>query len=57
MGLLLPTDRHAATHEQNQILVGVYACLLDEILQPEILANEAKVNMFKRWAQVKNDVE
>ena len=37
--------------------VRTYACLLDEILQAEILANEAKVNVFKRWAQVKNDVE
>jgi hypothetical protein len=35
--------------------VRTYACLLDEILQAEILANEARSNMFKRLAQVKND--
>ena len=34
-----------------------YGCLLDEILQAEILAHKAQSNMFKRWAQVKNDVE
>jgi hypothetical protein len=34
-----------------------YRCLLDEILQAEILAHEAQLNMFKRWAQVKNDLE
>jgi len=35
--------------------VRTYACLLDEILHAEILANEARSNMFKRLAQVKND--
>ena len=32
-----------------------YGCLLDEILQAEITANEAQANMFKRLAQIKND--
>jgi hypothetical protein len=32
-----------------------YGSLLGEILQAEILANEARSNMFKRLAQVKND--
>jgi hypothetical protein len=32
-----------------------YSCLLDQILQAEIVANEAKANMFKRLAQVKNN--
>ena len=32
-----------------------YGCLLDEILQTEILANEAQSNMLKRLTQVKND--
>jgi hypothetical protein len=32
-----------------------YASLLGEILQAEILINEAQSNMFKRWAHVKND--
>jgi hypothetical protein len=32
-----------------------YASLLDEILQAEILTNEAQSNMFKRLVQVKND--
>jgi hypothetical protein len=32
-----------------------YDCLLDEILQAEILSNEAQANMFKRLTQVKND--
>jgi hypothetical protein len=32
-----------------------YGCLLDEILQAEMLANEAQANMFKRLAQVKHD--
>jgi hypothetical protein len=35
--------------------VSTYGCLLDEILQAEILANEAQSNMFKRLAQIKND--
>jgi hypothetical protein len=34
-----------------------YGCLLDEILQAEILANEAQSNRFKRLAQLKNDLE
>jgi hypothetical protein len=38
--------------------VRTYACLLDEILQAEILANEAQTNRFKRLsAQLKNDLE
>jgi hypothetical protein len=38
--------------------VRTYACLLDEILQVEILANEARSNRFKRlFAQVKKDLE
>jgi hypothetical protein len=38
--------------------VRTYACLLDEILQAEILANEAQANRFKRLsAQVKDDLE
>jgi hypothetical protein len=32
-----------------------YDCVLDEILQAEILAHEAQANMFKRLAQIKND--
>ena len=32
-----------------------YGSLLNEILHAEILANEARLNMFKRLAQVKND--
>jgi hypothetical protein len=32
-----------------------YGCLLDDILQAEMLANEAQANMLKRLAQVKND--
>jgi hypothetical protein len=35
--------------------VRTFGCLLDEILQAEILANEAQAKMFKRLAQVKND--
>jgi hypothetical protein len=35
-----------------------YGCLLDEILQAEILANEAQANMIKRLlAQPKDDLE
>jgi hypothetical protein len=35
-----------------------YGCLLDEILQAEILANEAQANRFQRLlAQVRNDLE
>jgi hypothetical protein len=35
-----------------------YGCLLDEILQAEILANEAQANRFKRLlAQVDNDLQ
>jgi hypothetical protein len=38
--------------------VRTYACLLDEILQAEILANEAQTNRFKRLsAQLKSDLE
>jgi hypothetical protein len=38
--------------------VRTYACLLDEILQAEILANEARSNMINRLlAQVDNDLE
>jgi hypothetical protein len=37
--------------------VRTYACLLDEILQAEILTNEAQANMLKRLVQVKNDHE
>jgi len=38
--------------------VRTYACLLDEILQAEILANEAQTNRFKRLsAQLENDLE
>ena len=38
--------------------VRTYACLLDEILQAEILANEAQTNRFKRLsAQLKNDLD
>jgi hypothetical protein len=37
--------------------VRTYGCLLDEILQAEILANEAQANMIKRLlAQVDNDL-
>jgi hypothetical protein len=32
-----------------------YVCLLDEILQAEILAHEAQANILKRLAQIKND--
>jgi hypothetical protein len=34
-----------------------YGCLLDEMLEAEILAYEAQANMLKRMAQVKNDCE
>jgi hypothetical protein len=34
-----------------------YGCLLDEMLEAEILAYEAQANMLKRLAQVKNDRE
>jgi hypothetical protein len=34
-----------------------YSSLLDEILHAEILANEARLKMFKRLVQVKNDLE
>ena len=34
-----------------------YGCLLDEVLEAEILAYEAQANMLKRLAQVKNDRE
>jgi hypothetical protein len=38
--------------------VRTYACLLDEILQAEILANEAEANTFNRLlAQVDNDLQ
>jgi hypothetical protein len=38
--------------------VRTYGCLLDEILQTEMLANEAQSNRFKRLsAQLKNDLE
>ena len=38
--------------------VRTYGCLLDEILQAEILAHEAQSSMFKRLlAQVDNDLE
>jgi hypothetical protein len=37
--------------------VRTFDGLLNEILKAEILANEAKVDMLKRLAQVKNDVE
>ena len=38
--------------------VRTYACLLDEILQAEILANEAQTNRFKRLlAQIEGDLE
>jgi hypothetical protein len=38
--------------------VRTYACLLDEILQAEILANEARSNMFKRLVtQLEGDLE
>jgi hypothetical protein len=40
----------------KRMWVRTYACLLDEILQAEIRTNEAKMNMFKRLAQVKNDL-
>jgi hypothetical protein len=36
--------------------VRTYACLLDEILQAEMVVYEAQANMFKRSAQVKNDL-
>ena len=32
-----------------------YGCLLDEVLEAEILAYEAEANMLKRLAQIKND--
>jgi hypothetical protein len=35
-----------------------YGCLLDEILQAEMLANEAKANRFQRLlAQLQDDLE
>jgi hypothetical protein len=35
-----------------------YGCLLDEILQAEMLANEAQADMIKRLvAQLKGDLE
>jgi hypothetical protein len=38
--------------------VRTYGCLLDEILQTEMLANEAQANRFQRLlAQVRNDLE
>jgi hypothetical protein len=37
--------------------VRTYGCLLDKILQAELLANEARAKMFARLAQVKNDLE
>jgi hypothetical protein len=38
--------------------VRTYACLLDEILQAEILANEARSNRFKRLVrQFEGDLE
>jgi hypothetical protein len=37
--------------------VRTYGCLLDEILQAEMLANEAQANMLNRLARVKNDLE
>jgi hypothetical protein len=38
--------------------VRTYGCLLNEILQAEILANEAQAHMIKRLlAQVDNDLE
>jgi hypothetical protein len=32
-----------------------YGCLIDEILQAEILANEAQAKMFNGLAQIKSD--
>jgi hypothetical protein len=38
--------------------VRTYGCVLDEILQAEMLANEAQANMFKQLlAQLKDDLE
>jgi len=35
-----------------------YGCLLDEILQAEMLANEAQANRFQRLlAQIEDDLE
>jgi hypothetical protein len=35
-----------------------YACLLDEMLEAEVLANEARANVIKRLlVQVDNDLE
>ena len=35
---------------------STYGRLLDQILQAEMLVYEAQASMFKRWAQVKNDL-
>jgi hypothetical protein len=42
----------------NGMWAHTYGCLLDEILQAEIQANEAQANRIKRvLEQVKDDVE
>ena len=42
----------------NGMWVRTYACLLDEILQAEIVANEAQANRMKRLLeQVEDDLE
>jgi hypothetical protein len=42
----------------NGMWVRTYACLLDEILQAEILANEAQANRFQRLlARIQDDLE
>ena len=42
----------------KRMWVRTFGCLLDEILQAEIVANEARTNRFKRLlAQIEGDLE
>jgi hypothetical protein len=54
--LCIDVDAEAFLDKPHGMWTRTFDRLLNEMLQAEILANEAQVNMFKRLTQVKNDL-
>jgi hypothetical protein len=51
----IDVDAEPLLDKPKGMWVRTYNCLLDEIIQAEMLAYQGQADMLKRWAQVKND--